>query len=118
MAWVPWPARAGAIASGCIAKGVAHGAQLVIGGGRPDHLDRGFYVEPTMFANVDNRSTIAQEEIFGPVLCVIPADCVDHAVTLANDTIYGLNASVFTADVERVEYGPPTASVNVLSCGH
>ena len=54
-----------------------------------------------MFANVDNSSTIAQEEIFGPVLSVIPADDEDHAVALANDTIYGLNASVFTNDVDR-----------------
>ena len=54
-----------------------------------------------MFGNVDNRSTIAQEEIFGPVLCVIPADDEQHAIDIANETIYGLNASVFTNDVER-----------------
>ena len=58
-------------------------------------------VEPTVFANVDNSSTIAQEEIFGPVLSVIPADDERHAVAIANDTIYGLNASVFTNDVDR-----------------
>lgn len=86
---------------GYIAKGVAEGARLVTGGGRPAGLDRGWFVEPTVFANVDNRSTIAQEEIFGPVLSVIPADDEDHAVTLANDTIYGLNSSVFTPDVDR-----------------
>jgi acyl-CoA reductase-like NAD-dependent aldehyde dehydrogenase len=86
---------------GYIAKGVAEGATLATGGGRPAHLDRGFYVEPTVFGNVDNGSTIAREEIFGPVLSVIPADDEDHAVTLANDTIYGLNASVFTPDVDR-----------------
>ncbi len=86
---------------GYIAKGVEEGAALVTGGGRPKDLDRGYYVEPTVFANVDNGSTIAQEEIFGPVLSVIPADNDDHAVAIANDTIYGLNASVFTKDVDR-----------------
>jgi acyl-CoA reductase-like NAD-dependent aldehyde dehydrogenase len=86
---------------GYVAKGVEEGADLVTGGGRPAHLDRGWFVEPTVFGNVDNRSTIAQEEIFGPVLTVIPADDEAHAVTLANDTIYGLNASVFTDDVDR-----------------
>src|SRR4029079_8852342 len=72
-----------------------------VGGGRPAHLDRGWFVEPTVFGNVDNRSTIAPEEIFCPVLSVIPADDERHAVQLANDTIYGLNASVFTHDVDR-----------------
>ena len=86
---------------GYIAKGVDEGATLAAGGGRPDHLDRGWFVEPTVFGNVDNGSTIAQEEIFGPVLSVIPADDERHAVQLANDTIYGLNASVFTHDVDR-----------------
>jgi acyl-CoA reductase-like NAD-dependent aldehyde dehydrogenase len=86
---------------GYIGKGVAEGATLVAGGGRPAGLDRGWYIEPTVFGNVDNRSTIAQEEIFGPVLSVIAADSEEHAVELANDTIYGLNASVFTTDVDR-----------------
>ncbi len=86
---------------GYIAKGVDEGATLVTGGGRPKDLARGYYIEPTVFANVDNHSTIAQEEIFGPVLSVIPADNEDHAIALANDTIYGLNASVFTNDVDR-----------------
>jgi len=86
---------------GYIAKGVAEGARLATGGGRPKHLDRGWFVEPTVFANVDNSSTIAQEEIFGPVLSVIPADDERQAVAIANDTIYGLNASVFTKDVDR-----------------
>jgi aldehyde dehydrogenase (NAD+) len=84
-----------------IAKGKADGATLATGGGRPVYLERGFYVEPTVFANVDNSSNIAQDEIFGPVLCVIPADSEDQAIELANDTIYGLNASVFTNDVDR-----------------
>src|SRR6201996_9560835 len=86
---------------GYIAKGVADGATLATGGGRPKDLDKGWYVEPTVFGNVDNHSVIAQEEIFGPVLSVIPAADEDDAVRIANDTIYGLNASVFTSDVNR-----------------
>jgi aldehyde dehydrogenase (NAD+) len=86
---------------GYIAKGVASGATLAAGGGRPAHLHRGWYVSPTVFGHVDNRSVIAREEIFGPVLSVIPADDERHAVELANDSIYGLNSSVFTNDVDR-----------------
>jgi len=86
---------------GYIAKGLAEGATLATGGGRPAHLDRGWFIEPTVFGNVDNSSTIAQEEIFGPVLSVIPARDEQQAIAIANDTIYGLNASVFTNDVER-----------------
>ena len=86
---------------GYIAKGKAEGAKLATGGGRPAHLNRGFYIEPTVFGNVDNSSTIARDEIFGPVLSVIPADNEAQAVDIANDTIYGLNASVFTNDVDR-----------------
>src|ERR1700677_2386935 len=84
-----------------ISKGVAEGAVLATGGGRPKHLERGWFVERTVFGNVDNRSTIAQEEIFGPVLSVIPAADEDDAVRIANETIYGLHGAVFTADVER-----------------
>jgi aldehyde dehydrogenase (NAD+) len=84
-----------------IAKGREEGARLALGGGRPAHLDRGYFVEPTVFAGVDNGSTIAREEIFGPVLSVIPADGEEHAIAIANDTIYGLNSSVFTNDPER-----------------
>jgi aldehyde dehydrogenase (NAD+) len=84
-----------------IAKGVAEGAKLLTGGGRPKHLERGYYIEPTVFAGVDNSHVIAREEIFGPVLSVIPADDEEQAVEIANDTIYGLNASVFTADAGR-----------------
>ena len=84
-----------------IAKGRAEGARLATGGGRPAHLDRGYFIEPTVFANVDNDSTIAREEIFGPVLSVIPADSEEQAIEIANDTIYGLNSSVFTNDPER-----------------
>ncbi len=84
-----------------IAKGIEQGATLVTGGGRPKHLKRGYYIEPTVFAGVDNKHVIAQEEIFGPVLSVIPADSDQHAVDIANDTIYGLNAAVFTPDATR-----------------
>jgi aldehyde dehydrogenase (NAD+) len=84
-----------------VAKGVAEGATLATGGKRPAHLTRGFFFEPTVFANVENRSTIAQEEIFGPVLCVIPYDSEAQAVAMANDSIYGLNAVVFTQDAQR-----------------
>lgn len=86
---------------GLIAKGVAEGATLATGGGRPEGLARGYYVEPTVFANVDNASTIGREEIFGPVLSVIAAEDEQDAVQIANDTIYGLNAAVFTNDVDR-----------------
>src|SRR4051794_28561049 len=86
---------------GYIATGVDEGATLATGGSRPGALDRGYFVEPTVFGNVDNGSTIGREEIFGPVLTVIPATDEDDAVRIANDTIYGLNASVFTDDVDR-----------------
>jgi aldehyde dehydrogenase (NAD+) len=86
---------------GYIDKGAQEGATLATGGGRPAHLERGWFVEPTVFGNVDNGATIAREEIFGPVLSVIPADDERDAVRVANDTIYGLNASVFTDDIER-----------------
>jgi len=69
-----------------------------MGGSAPAHLDRGFYVDPTVFAGVDNAMTIAREEIFGPVLCVIPAEDEADAIRIANDSPYGLNAAVFTGD--------------------
>ena len=81
--------------------GVAEGATLAFGGRRPMHLSRGFYFEPTVLSNVRNDARVAREEIFGPVLAVIPADDEDHAVELANDTIFGLNNSVFTEDADR-----------------
>ncbi|GAA4554612.1 aldehyde dehydrogenase [Pseudonocardia xishanensis] len=86
---------------GLIADGVAGGARLVTGGRRPPGLDRGFFIEPTLFAHVDNSSTIAQEEIFGPVMSVIPVDRDSDAVRVANDSIYGLNSAVFTHDLRR-----------------
>jgi aldehyde dehydrogenase (NAD+) len=85
---------------GYIAKGREEGARLVLGGGRGDR-ERGYFVEPTIFAGVDNRMTIAQEEIFGPVVCVIPYDDEDDAVAIANDSRYGLSGSVWGADPEH-----------------
>ena len=84
-----------------IAVGQAEGARLVTGGGRPRGLDRGFFIEPTLFTDVDNGSTIAREEIFGPVMSVIVADDEEQAVEIANDTVFGLNSAVFTNDVDR-----------------
>ncbi len=84
-----------------IRVGEAEGARIAFGGKRPAHLNQGFYVEPTLFANVDNRSTIGQEEIFGPVIAVIPVDDEAQAIAVANDTIFGLNSSIFTNDLDR-----------------
>jgi acyl-CoA reductase-like NAD-dependent aldehyde dehydrogenase len=74
------------------------GADLVTGGRRPAHMNEGFFLEPTLFANVDNRSRIAQDEIFGPVLCLIPAEDEQDAIRIANESNYGLNGSVLTTD--------------------
>jgi acyl-CoA reductase-like NAD-dependent aldehyde dehydrogenase len=86
---------------GYIEKGRREGVALATGGARPAGLARGFYCDPTVFAKVDNQCAIAREEIFGPVLCVIPAKDEDDAVRIANDTNYGLAATVFTHDVDR-----------------
>ncbi|MBB4641417.1 aldehyde dehydrogenase [Rhizorhapis suberifaciens] len=75
-------------------------ADLVTGGVRPAHPNKGFFMEPTLFANVDNQSRIAQEEIFGPVLCLIPAEDEEDAIRIANESNYGLNGSVLTNDVD------------------
>ena len=81
--------------------GIGEGARLVCGGaGRPEGLARGFYVRPTVFSEVRSGMRIAQEEIFGPVLCVIPYDTVDDAVAIANDTVYGLGAHLQGGDLE------------------
>jgi acyl-CoA reductase-like NAD-dependent aldehyde dehydrogenase len=86
---------------GYIRKGLAEGATLVTGGARPARFDRGYFIEPTLFTNVDNRMTIAQEEIFGPVVSIIAYDDVNDAVQIANDSVYGLHGAVYTGDVER-----------------
>ncbi|MFB1297962.1 aldehyde dehydrogenase [Mycobacterium sp. pW049] len=88
--------------TGYLEKGVRDGARVVLGGtGMPDGLDRGWYVKPTLFDRADNSMTIAREEIFGPVLTVIPYADTDEAIRIANDSDYGLAGSVFTADDER-----------------
>ena len=86
---------------GYIEKGRKDGARLVTGGGVPEHLAKGFYVEPTLFADVDPDCAIAQEEIFGPVLCVIPFEDDDDAVRIANNSVYGLSGAVSSASEER-----------------
>jgi len=86
---------------GYIEKGKAEGARLLVGGGRPAHLPKGYYVEPTVFVDVDPSSTIAMEEIFGPVLCMMPFDTDDEAVEIANNTIYGLAGTVASENLER-----------------
>ena len=86
---------------GYIEKGKAEGARVVVGGGRPAHLEKGYYVEPTLFADVENSMSIAQEEIFGPVLVVVPYEDDDDAVRIANDNQYGLGVGVTSASEER-----------------
>jgi acyl-CoA reductase-like NAD-dependent aldehyde dehydrogenase len=81
--------------------GNREGARLRTGGGRPTHLETGFYVEPTLFDNVDNSMRIAREEIFGPVVAVIDYDSEDEAIAIANDSEYGLSGNVWSPDVDR-----------------
>jgi acyl-CoA reductase-like NAD-dependent aldehyde dehydrogenase len=89
---------------GYIKKGIEEGATLVTGGAEPpDGLDRGYFVKPTVFANVRNDMTIAREEIFGPVLSIIPYEDEDDAVRIANDTPYGLAGGVWSSDPERAK---------------
>lgn len=75
-------------------------ADLVTGGNRPTHMNQGYFIEPTLFANVDNTSRIAQEEIFGPVLCLIPCEDEEDAIRIANQSDFGLNGSVLTQDAD------------------
>ena len=87
---------------GLIQKGIDEGATLVAGGtGRPDGLDTGYYVKPTVFSNVSNDMTIAREEIFGPVLSIIPYENEDEAIRIANDTPYGLSGYVSSGNLDR-----------------
>ena len=101
---------------GLIRKGVEEGATLALGGKRPEQLPTGWFLEPTLFTDVDNAMTIAQQEIFGPVLVVIPFEDDDDAVRIANDSQYGLSGGVFSASLERalaVTHRVRTGSVNV-----
>ena len=85
-----------------IRKGIEEGAEILVGGeGHPQGLERGYFVKPTVFVNVKNHMTIAQEEIFGPVLCVITYDSEDEAIQIANDSRYGLHAAVIGTDLQR-----------------
>lgn len=87
---------------GLIEKGIEEGAELITGGpGKPDGLETGYYVKPTVFANVTNDMTIAREEIFGPVLCIIGYDTEEEAIAIANDTDYGLAGYVQSADIDH-----------------
>jgi aldehyde dehydrogenase (NAD+) len=86
---------------GFLDSGREEGATVAFGGGRPSGQDKGWFVEPTVFSNVDNKMKIAQEEIFGPVLVVIPYDGDEQAVEIANDSNYGLSGSVWTGDNDR-----------------
>lgn len=85
-----------------IASGIEQGASLVVGGpGKPDGLETGYYVKPTVFRDVTNNMEIAREEIFGPVLCILGYDTEDEAVEIGNDTDYGLGGYVYSRDLER-----------------
>jgi len=87
---------------GYIQKGIDEGAKLLTGGTEtPDGHERGYFVAPTVFSEVDNKMTIAQEEIFGPVLSIIPYDTEEEAIAIANDSLYGLAGGVWSADADR-----------------
>ena len=89
---------------GYIKSALDEGARCILGGGRPAGLDKGFYVEPTIFVDVKPQMRIFQEEIFGPVIMIVPFDTDDEAVALANDSNYGLAGAVFGTDLERANY--------------
>ena len=84
-----------------VALAEEEGAKVVVGGSRPSHLDRGYYFAPTLLRDVDNSMRVAQEEIFGPITCLIPYDDVEDAIRIANDTKFGLAASVYSSDQEK-----------------
>jgi acyl-CoA reductase-like NAD-dependent aldehyde dehydrogenase len=98
---------------GYISRGIHEGARVVVGGeGRPEGLDRGWFVRPTLFADLDNSATVAREEIFGPVLSVIPYTGDEQAIAIANDSDYGLGGSVWSSDPDRA-----TAVANAVETG-
>jgi acyl-CoA reductase-like NAD-dependent aldehyde dehydrogenase len=105
---------------GYIEAGKQEGARIVLGGGRPAGLDKGWFVEPTVFADVDNSMRIAREEIFGPVISVLTYDTLDEAVAIANDSPYGLSGAVFGSDkgaavevAQRLRTGTVTVNTSI-----
>jgi acyl-CoA reductase-like NAD-dependent aldehyde dehydrogenase len=101
-----------------IAKGTADGGRIVAGGGRPADRDKGWFVQPTVFADVDPLHTIAQEEIFGPVLAVIPYADEAEAIAIANNSDYGLGGSVWTSDPERGEAFAKKVRTGTIGLNH
>src|SRR5262249_43210960 len=100
-------------------KGIAEGAIAITGGpGRPEGLDRGYYVRPTVFAKVSPAMTIAREEIFGPVLVVMPYNSVDEAVEIANDSVYGLAAYIQSSDLEKARAVAARLRAGTVSINH
>src|SRR5699024_3401466 len=98
---------------GYIERGAADGARVVVGGpGRPEGLDHGWFVRPTLFADLDNSASVAREEIFGPVLSVIPYADDREAIAIANDSDYGLGGTVWSTDPDRA-----TAVANAVQTG-
>ncbi|WP_405163800.1 aldehyde dehydrogenase [Nocardia sp. NBC_01499] len=93
----------------------AEGGRIVVGGGRPKNRERGFFIEPTLIADIPNTATVAREEIFGPVLVVIPYDGDDDAIRLANDSPYGLSGSVWGTDPERIRHVTDGVRTGTLS---
>jgi aldehyde dehydrogenase (NAD+) len=104
-----------------IESGIAEGATLVAGGpGRPEGFNRGYYVRPTVFANVKPEMTIAREEIFGPVLSILPYDTEEQVIRMANDTVYGLSGYVQSGDIDharRVAAQLRTGNVHLNGAG-
>jgi aldehyde dehydrogenase (NAD+) len=102
-----------------IRAGIDEGARLVCGGlGRPDHLVQGYFARPTIFADVSNDMKIAQEEIFGPVLSILPYRDEDHAVEIANDSMYGLAAYVQSSDLNRARTVAGRLRVGTVHLNH